>query len=165
MHGKIYSKYEAPLLDYQLHPNCRCIITHMNSIEVGDATKEGKNGADYWLVNYGELPNYYISFEEARALGWDNGESPSKYFTGLMIGGAVYHNDDEHLPSAPGRIWYEADINYYFGKRNGHRILYSSDGLVFVTYNHYHSFYEVVLEGGEVSGEENNSKSNRFYRM
>ena len=42
-----------------------------------------------------------------------------------------------------GRVWYEADINYTGGYRNTHRILYSNDGLIFVTYNHYETFYEV----------------------
>ncbi|MBC8529578.1 hypothetical protein H8699_09085 [Christensenellaceae bacterium NSJ-44] len=30
------------------------------------------------------------------------------------------------------------------GYRNGHRILYSSDGLIFATYDHYNTFYEIV---------------------
>lgn len=41
------------------------------------------------------------------------------------------------------RIWYEADINYTGGFRNGHRIVYSNDGLIFVTYDHYNTFYEI----------------------
>lgn len=48
--------------------------------------------------------------------------------------------------SAPGRIWYEADINYYEGRRNKHRILFPNDGLIFVTYDHYLTFYEI--DGG-----------------
>lgn len=44
-----------------------------------------------------------------------------------MIGGDIYDNDDFKLPSAPGRIWYEADINYTSGKRNKERILFSDD--------------------------------------
>lgn len=122
----------------------------MNSIQAGDATKEGKNGADYWLINYERLPDYYITSEKAQMLGWSSGDSPSKYFTDLMIGGDVYRNKNGHLPSAPGRIWYEADINYYFGKRNGRRIVYSNDGLIFVTYDHYVTFYESVIDGGKI---------------
>ncbi len=55
----------------------------------------------------------------------------------------VYYNTNGHLPSAPGRIWYEADINYYQGKRNAQRLLWSDDGLIFVTYDHYQTFIEV----------------------
>ena len=61
-----------------------------------------------------------------------------------MIGGNVYYNSNVHLPDAPGRIWYEADINYYEGRRNRHRVLWSNDGLIFVTYDHYETFYEIV---------------------
>lgn len=45
---------------------------------------------------------------------------------------------------AEGRVWYEADINYTGGYRRRHRILYSNDGLIFVTYDHYETFWEVV---------------------
>lgn len=56
----------------------------------------------------------------------------------------IYENDNGHLPSARGRIWYEADINYSGGFRGEHRILYSNDGLIFVTYDHYSTFVEIV---------------------
>ena len=48
---------------------------------------------------------------------------------------------------AAGRVWYEADLNYYEGRRNGHRLLFSNDGLFFVTYDHYKTFYELMGEG------------------
>ena len=61
-----------------------------------------------------------------------------------MITMGIYLNKDGHLPNAPGRIWYDADINYYNGKRNAHRILWSNDGLIFVTYDHYQTFMEIT---------------------
>ncbi len=61
-----------------------------------------------------------------------------------VIGGDIYLNDDKKLPEAVGRTWYEADINYNGGYRNKERILYSNDGLVFVTYDHYHTFCEII---------------------
>ena len=63
---------------------------------------------------------------------------------GKMIGGAVYKNKDGKLPQSPGRVWYEADINYGGGKRNRQRIVYSNDGLMFATYDHYQTFYEIT---------------------
>ena len=42
------------------------------------------------------------------------------------------------------KMWYEADINYTTGKRNSEKIVYSNDGLIFVTYNHYKTFIEIV---------------------
>ncbi|MDU7336904.1 MAG: ribonuclease domain-containing protein [Clostridium sp.] len=61
-----------------------------------------------------------------------------------MITGGIYRNDDGHLPPSSGRIWWEADINYYSGKRNMHRLLWSNDGLLFVTYDHYETFLEII---------------------
>lgn len=119
----------------------------MDAISPGGATKDGENGADYWLVNYGVLPDYYITDSELRSLGWKNGKPPKRYAPGKMYTKGIYRNRNGHLPSIPGRIWYEADINYYEGHRNGHRILYSNDGLFFVTYDHYHTFYEIISRG------------------
>ena len=50
------------------------------------------------------------------------------------------------LPYAPGRIWYEADFDYTGGFRNDCRLIFSNDGLLFVTYDHYETFIEIVLE-------------------
>ncbi len=127
-----------------LHYNCRCQILNMESIPTGYSTKDGENGADVWLKRCGLLPDYYITEQQARALGWRWGKSPSKYFPGKMIARGIYKNKNKHLPDVPGRIWYEADINYYSGKRNSHRIVWSNDGLIFVTYDHYKTFYEIV---------------------
>ena len=63
---------------------------------------------------------------------------------GKTIGGDVYKNSSQKLPDAPGRVWYEADINYEGGYRNGDRILYSNDGLLFVSYDHYQTFHEIT---------------------
>ena len=48
------------------------------------------------------------------------------------------------MEKLPIGIWYEADIDYQSGYRNTYRILYSNDGLIFVTYDHYQTFYEVT---------------------
>ena len=49
-----------------------------------------------------------------------------------------------HLPEAPGREWYEADMDYAGGFRGDCRILYSNDGLLFVTYDHYVTYIEII---------------------
>ena len=61
-----------------------------------------------------------------------------------MLTKGAYKNRDKRLPDVPGRIWYEADINYSFGYRGGERIPYSNDGLIFATYDHYATFVEIV---------------------
>lgn len=67
-----------------------------------------------------------------------------KVLPGATLGGDIYKNREKKLPEKDGRIWYEADINYDGGFRNTQRILYSNDGLVFVTYDHYITFYEII---------------------
>ncbi len=67
----------------------------------------------------------------------------SKIAPGKIIGGSVYGNFDDKLPSAPGRIWYECDINYQGGHRNNERLIYSNDGLIFKTTDHYKSFISI----------------------
>lgn len=127
-----------------LHINCRCTLNRMEAIEAGGATNNGIEGADFWIKNNKRLPDYNISREQLEALGWRYGDRPSKFAPGRMFGGDIYDNSDRLLPSKIGRVWYEADINYTLGRRNLHRILWSNDGLIFVTYDHYHTFYEII---------------------
>lgn len=143
-HGQIYQIDEVVDPAPPLHINCRCDIIPMESVEAGNATKKGDEGADYWLKHFDKLPEYYVSSRDLEKLGWRYGKRPSKFAPGKMYSKGVYENSDGHLPDAPGRIWYEADINYYEGRRNRHRVLWSNDGLIFVTYDHYETFYEIV---------------------
>ncbi|MBQ4153953.1 MAG: hypothetical protein IJE01_01975 [Clostridia bacterium] len=92
----------------------------------------------------GNLPEYYISDYAAFLKGWKPGKWPSNFVNNKMIYSGKYRNDNGHLPETLGRIWYEADINYKIGKRNSERILWSNDGLIFVTYDHYKTFYEII---------------------
>lgn len=143
-HGQIYGIDEVVDPEPPLHYNCRCDIIPIESIKAGNATKNEKDGADYWLKYFSELPDYYLTKDDVYLAGWRDGKPPVKYIPGKMIGGNIYYNSNVHLPDAPGRTWYEADINYYDGRRNGHRILWSNDGLIFVTYDHYQTFYEII---------------------
>lgn len=143
-HGKIYDKNESPEEEPPLHWHCRCFIKKLQSIIAGKGTQDGVNGADWTLKHFKVLPTYYISESTIQELGWSKGKRPSDFAPGKMITRGVYKNRNGHLPSSPGRIWYEADINYYSGRRNGHRILWSNDGLIFVTYDHYMTFIEIL---------------------
>jgi len=110
----------------------------------GTATKDGMNGADVSVKNTGRLPSNYLTYDEALALGWiPRHGNLDKVLPGKSIGGDVYRNQNGHLPQATGRIWYEADINYDGGYRNDHRLLFSNDGLLFVTYDHYWTFVQI----------------------
>ena len=57
--------------------------------------------------------------------------------------GDAFANREQRLPTRPGRHYYEADLDFACGKRNADRLIYSNDGLRFVTTDHYQSFHEV----------------------
>lgn len=143
--GKIYLLYDIIPEEPPLYPNCRCSVQRLEAKTAGTATKIGLRGADWWLKTFRQLPGYYITEDEASKLGWipilANLVSVAP---GKMLTKGVYKNRDKRLPDALGRIWYEADIHYSFGYRGGERILYSNDGLIFVTYDHYATFVEIV---------------------
>lgn len=100
-----------------------------------------------YLVTYGELPLNFITKDEARELGWEGG-SVQEYLDGAAIGGDKFGNREGLLPRADGRQYYECDIDTD-GKssRGAKRIVYSNDGLIYYTGDHYESF--VLLYGEE----------------
>ena len=145
MHGKIYEIDEIPDPEPPLHERCRCCIVPMKAIIAGQATAKGTIGADWWLMEFHKLPPDYITRDEAKMLGWRSKRGNlHSVAPGKMLAMGDYNNDDGHLPSKAGRQWYEADINYDRGFRNRQRIVYSNDGLVFVTYDHYRTFFEII---------------------
>lgn len=84
------------------------------------------------------LPDYYLTKKAAAEKGW----LPSKgnlcdVAPNREIGGDVFTNSQQLLPGAPDRTWYEADFDYTCGNRNAKRILYSNDGLIYTTIDHY----------------------------
>ena len=99
--------------------------------------------ADY-LFRYGQLPDNFITKAEAQALGWDSSKNyVSDVAPGKSIGGDRFGNREELLPTAVGRTYREADCNYTGGPRGAERIVYSSDGLVFYTSDHYQTFTQM----------------------
>ncbi|MFI8417985.1 ribonuclease [Serratia sp. NPDC078593] len=97
-----------------------------------------------YLKQHQRLPNYYISKKQARNQGWDarNGNLCS-VLPGKAIGGDRFSNREGRLPATHKRVWHEADINYQCGRRGADRLLYSNDGLIFVTRDHYKTFIRV----------------------
>ena len=101
----------------------------------------------YSLLYMGHCQKTTLQKKEAKKLGWNPLlGNLAEVLPGILIGGDIYKNRDKRLLDAPGRVWYEADFNYEGGYRNHCRLLYSNDGLVFVTYDHYLTFQEIVLE-------------------
>ncbi|WP_406458757.1 hypothetical protein OG782_00120 [Streptomyces sp. NBC_00876] len=112
------------------------------------ATAELANGAVTSLRTTGKLPDYYVTKSEAMAQGWKRGKALGNRIPGAQLGGDVFENTGEvKLPSASGRTWYEADIGIDSSmtrpKQPGTRLLYSNDGLAYVSSDHYDSFYQI----------------------
>ena len=101
--GRIYSRAEQPSIPPPVHPNCKCRLTPLREIPAGMATDQGLMGADFWLKMSRTLPEYYISEEEIRALGWQRGKSPARYAPGKMLTKGEYENRNGHLPQRDGR--------------------------------------------------------------
>ena len=100
-----------------------------------------------YLYTYGHLPDNFITKSEARKLGWEGG-SVEKYAPDCAIGGDKFGNREELLPTAEGRQYYECDIDTLGeNSRGAKRIVYSNDGLIYYTDDHYESF--VLLYGEE----------------
>ena len=100
-----------------------------------------------YLVTYGELPSNFITKKEARELGWEGG-SVQKYLEGAAIGGDKFGNREGILPKADGRQYYECDIDTDGeSSRGAKRIVYSNDGLIYYTEDHYESFILLYGEG------------------
>lgn len=92
----------------------------------------------HYVSVHQELPDGYITKNEARALGWEERQGNlSEVAPGKAIGGDRFQNREKNLPDAPDRIWYEADLDYDGGYRGPKRLLYSSDGLIYYTLDHY----------------------------
>jgi ribonuclease T1 len=91
----------------------------------------------------GRLPRRYLTKDEAASLGWKPGSNLCRVAPGRSIGGDRFGNREKRLPEAPERRWREADLDYFCGKRGAKRLVWSSDGLKYVTTDHYESFREV----------------------
>lgn len=86
-----------------------------------------------------KLPDFYITKSEAKSQGWN----PSKgnlcdVLPGKAIGGDQFSNREKQLPK--GEQYYEADVNYDCGNRGADRIVFTKNGDVWLTKNHYQSF-------------------------
>ena len=89
---------------------------------------------------YGRLPDNYLTKSQARQLGWEGG-SVEVYAPGCCIGGDTFRNSEGLLPEAPGRTWIECDIDTLGqSSRGAKRIVFSSDGLIYYTDDHYETF-------------------------
>ena len=110
--------------------------------------------ADYIFI-HGELPDNFITKKVAQALGWDSSRNyVSDVAPGKSIGGDRFGNYEQRLPQVKGRKYFEADCYYTKGKRRAERIVYSNDGHVWYTEDHYVTFTELFPSPEETEAEE-----------
>ena len=112
-----------------------------------DGVYDQKDDVALYIYLYGKLPNNFITKKEAQKLGWEGG-TVEKYAPGCCIGGDYFGNYEGILPKKKGRSYYECDIDT-LGKRSrgAKRIIFSNDGLIYYTEDHYESF--TLLYGEE----------------
>lgn len=101
---------------------------------------DDRDNVALYIHTYGKLPPNYISKKEAEKLGWTGG-SLERYAPGKCIGGSYFGNYEGLLPKKKGREYHECDIGT-LGKssRGAKRIVYSNDGLIYYTGDHYETF-------------------------
>ena len=104
-----------------------------------------------YLYSFGHLPANFITKNEARKAGWEGG-SLEPYFPDMCIGGDRFGNREGLLPSADGRTWTECDINtLHASSRGAERLVFSNDGLIYYTGDHYESFQLLYNADGPVN--------------
>ena len=114
----------------------------INVEESGNYTS--KDDVALYIHTYGKLPLNYITKAKAQEMGWDPEKGNlSDVLPGMSIGGSAFGNYEGNLPRATGRRYFECDIDYEGGYRGAKRLIYSNDGLVFYTEDHYKTFEQL----------------------
>ena len=113
-----------------------------------DGTYTTKEDVARYIHTYGHLPENFITKKQAQALGWEGG-SLEPYAPGKCIGGSRFGNYEGILPEKDGRTYTECDIDTLGAeKRGGKRIVFSNDGLIYYTEDHYETFELLYGEDG-----------------
>lgn len=111
-----------------------------NDIIDEDGSYFDKENVALYIHTYGKLPDNFITKDEARDLGWEGG-SVEKYAPGKAIGGDRFGNYEGRLPKKKGRTYTECDIDTDgYHSRGSRRIVFSNDGLIYYTHDHYETF-------------------------
>lgn len=116
-------------------------VINTNQFDIKELSSE-KN-IILFLKKHKHLPDYYITENEAYKLGWNpEKDNLCEVIPGKVIGGNAFNNRSQKLPAKTGRKWFEADINYTCGNKEANKVLFSNDGLIFVSYDHCKSFIQ-----------------------
>ena len=113
-----------------------------------DKQYTSKEDVSAYVFKYKHLPSNYVTKMEAQLAGWIGGPL-NEYLPGKLIGGDKFYVrfSNSGLPQAPGRYYRECDVNDDGkGDRKRERLVFSNDGYVYYTKDHYNTF-ELVYEG------------------
>lgn len=109
-----------------------------------DGSYTSKEDVALYIHTYGHLPGNFISKSKAKKAGWVAKQGNlDEVCPGMSMGGSQFYNDEGQLPDKNGRTWTECDINYHGGYRGEERIVFSNDGLIFYTDDHYQTFEQL----------------------
>lgn len=104
-----------------------------------DGEYTSKEDVALYIHLYGHLPSNFITKKEAKALGWEGG-SLEPYAPGRSIGGDRFGNYEGNLPDEH-EPYRECDIGTKGKKSRGaKRIVFSDDGYIYYTDDHYNTF-------------------------
>lgn len=108
-----------------------------NFNDITELTEENKV-ISYVKENH-RLPEYYITKSEAKKQGWNPSQGNlCEVLPGKAIGGDYFGNREGRLPK--DEKYFEGDVNYSCGNRNADRIIFTKNGDVYLTKDHYRSF-------------------------
>lgn len=106
-----------------------------------DGSYHTKDEVALYIHLYGHLPGNYVTKREAQDLGWSGGSVERYAGEGSAIGGSRFGNYEGLLPEKEGRSYRECDIDTVgTSSRGAKRIVFSNDGLIYYTGDHYNSF-------------------------
>jgi len=113
-----------------------------------DGEYTSKDEVALYIHLYEHLPDNYITKSEAKKLGWDSiSGNLWDVAPGKSIGGDKFGNREGLLPERKNRKYYECDIDYEGGYRGSKRIIYSNDGMIYYTHDHYQTYEQLYGEG------------------
>ena len=138
---------ELQLLEPAEEPDGQAAEPEVSQQSEGEQTPIAEDGSyttredvALYLQTYGHLPPNFVTKAEAEKAGWTGG-SLEYVLPGKCIGGDRFGNREGQLPKAKGRTWWECDINTLGRRSRGaERLVYSSDGLIYYTPDHYETF-------------------------
>lgn len=148
MFKKLLSLLLIIALTFSLFGCDTAIVEYPDNSEVVEILEEGiyTNPEDVaqYIHLYDKLPSNYITKKDAMALGWESNKGNLWDVTDKgVIGGDRFGNREGRLPNEKGRIYYECDVNYEGGFRGAERLVYSNDGLIYYTSDHYETFEQL----------------------